>query len=1728
MTDAIPEIADLERRYRENPGSDAFVEYARALLDGGHKRAAYDVLKHGLSLLPEHIDGRLLLGEVLFARRKYQACTREMARLLSTNATCVAAMKLLGRALVGAGQIEEAWVILRRARKTAPDDIEARALEKDAAANIRSSKINRTFDEGGRTPTLRPEARDDRASLSISGPIPNPIAPNPIAPNPIAPNPIAPTARPKAFTDYIRSVASTGDALREAAAARDAGPSTDLASSEESPTHALEPEYATHVLEIDPMGQPRPRPLVSLSLEGPSVFDRATAPEVDPPRFQSIGESSAETPHSDFDDALEDSDDDPTRAMTDWSPPDADDGRFRPEDGLVESAEAEAPIDTEAQSHRAQPHQAQPHRTEPALGGEPPSDTLPPTAITEHRTDPQRRSDVGDQTSAPRKLGPWSARPPTVPAVEDADDELALADDSAQLDADWDDDAIFTSSLAPATPPALADAAVGSAIEHSDRKDRDATRDTPRSAVVDGLKASASGRSKRGLAPTHMLDAFDDAVDDLVPTTGLDIGQADTTDSSPPSGGAAMAPGADTADSSPALPPSRRVVGAVPDADDDSDESMDTDSGSDGAARGPHTVHLPRRRRRVAGSEDQPSGAGGASDNGPSPALADLLAVPADALSIGAGDGEARRDGRLATESPAAEGEAASGGRDLLDIPFDPAEFAHMPPKPAGIAAHSIPDDLDRLESDPAIVGRRPFGAGSAAAAGTGGPPRRIASVDGADDELGAGRLMADEPVGNVSPAAPRRLRHGQDLDNARRKLSHKAPVPAGAPARRGAQMSANSVVSEPLAVDRGPPAVPPLPTPMPPPQPDPKPVAKGGSKPPPEGAADAPNMPNYHDDFASYFDAKASKAVPLPDALGDMVEVQRVGAQQVGVVRESDRVSAGVDASQLTPFSRPDPEVSAVDRTTPDGRLARFVLVIAMALALVGSAAATWRYRSEVGSRDVALREVERSLADGNFGSRVRGIERIAAVNTPPDPLARATTAVVELLGGDGLAARRRALIALDARIRGELVAIFGERAQLESALEAQRAAATEAAGALDTALAAGLLALARAAYDEARVGLAAAADAYPSSADAQYLLGRIALLTGRREEALDRFRTAVSNDPGFIWGHTAIGDFRASRGDYSAALDTYRDVLDTLNADHVDTRIAHSRLQIRLRKQEEQALATLQELLGGSDVPLSQAQSARAHDTIGVQYLTIGNLGEARRAFDEAVKAAPDDPRFSAGLARLDIREFKLDAAEARLLRALEVDPAGDAHRVSLTRVFLLRGDAKDALAQLDRIGEPTAESLLLRGRAHLELGDARGAEEALAEARRRDKGSLDIVIYRTLAALLLGRAGIALRDLEKMRTGQNSRERRLEDKTLPFRAYAKALAHQNDLRKAAEELDRAVAVDPRDFRAHEQRCRILMAQRRGKAALAACRSALETNPAYFPAAALSAEIAEARLDHGGVVAALAPFVGRRALPPAELRRHARALVARGELDAAAILATAEPPPEASTIRYIEGLVATARGELGDALRLLAAAADELAHEPHVQIAYADALMKADKPDRAGGFYRRAIEAGAGPEAGLGAARAWLARGRRNDALKSAREAERNARRGLSHPRLRAESLELQGRIWLESGTNRGAKKAAALLEAAQRAEPDLPAVIISLGRVAEMKGDAEGAAQLFERATRVAPNDPEGWFRFGRLLDSQRRTRREGQAALQRAVDLDPGGRWGALARRQLTSR
>jgi tetratricopeptide (TPR) repeat protein len=115
-------------------------------------------------------------------------------------------------------------------------------------------------------------------------------------------------------------------------------------------------------------------------------------------------------------------------------------------------------------------------------------------------------------------------------------------------------------------------------------------------------------------------------------------------------------------------------------------------------------------------------------------------------------------------------------------------------------------------------------------------------------------------------------------------------------------------------------------------------------------------------------------------------------------------------------------------------------------------------------------------------------------------------------------------------------------------------------------------------------------------------------------------------------------------------------------------------------------------------------------------VAHLQRGNLAAAATAFENTLNLRPNDADALNQLGFVQLRQRRLDDAEATLQRALEINPRLTSARLNLATVKRLKGENDEALRLYQQVvaeNPKSQEARLAIGDLLMEKGDLRGAE-------------------------------------------------------------------------------------------------------------------------------------------------------------------------------------------------------------------------------------------------------------------------------------------------------------------------------------------------------------------------------------------------------------------------------
>jgi arylsulfatase A-like enzyme/Flp pilus assembly protein TadD len=256
-----------------------------------------------------------------------------------------------------------------------------------------------------------------------------------------------------------------------------------------------------------------------------------------------------------------------------------------------------------------------------------------------------------------------------------------------------------------------------------------------------------------------------------------------------------------------------------------------------------------------------------------------------------------------------------------------------------------------------------------------------------------------------------------------------------------------------------------------------------------------------------------------------------------------------------------------------------------------------------------------------------------------------------------------------------------------------------------------------------------------------------------GNLDEAVDRARRALAEDPEIVEAHLLLGNFHRKAGRLDEAAAAYRDAL-------------------ALDPENDEALYSL-----------------------ALAYKEEGRLADALAGLERAAALDPKNGRVIWQVADVHMREGRLAEAEKELLRALELDLDRPRFLAKLGECLLEMGRPAEAER---RLADALAENAELEG-AHFHLGLAREelgrTEDAVAAYRQALAVSAEAYRASFNLAKLLSRQG---RLDEAVRLFEQTVEIRPDFGTGHL-YLAKALLDAGDLNRAEEAARRGLAREP-----------------------------------------------------------------------------------------------------------------------------------------------------------------------------------------------------------------------------------------------------------------------------------------------------------------------------------------
>lgn len=257
------------------------------------------------------------------------------------------------------------------------------------------------------------------------------------------------------------------------------------------------------------------------------------------------------------------------------------------------------------------------------------------------------------------------------------------------------------------------------------------------------------------------------------------------------------------------------------------------------------------------------------------------------------------------------------------------------------------------------------------------------------------------------------------------------------------------------------------------------------------------------------------------------------------------------------------------------------------------------------------------------------------------------------------------------------------------------------------------------------------------PNDAQLAALAGEAYLQQKDFAKATQMFEKATALDPKSASARTSLGLSRLASGDTERAM---RDLESAGEMDSGKYRADMLLVMSHLAKKEfDAALKAVQKL------EAKQPNNPVTYNLAGSVYAEKGDIANARKNFEKALKLQPTFFPAAASLAQLDLQEKKPESAKKRFQGILDQDKNNLQAMLALAELAARNGQNKEVLDWLDRANKahPTAAPVKVGlVNYYLRAGDAKKAVEVAQDANSAIPDNPDLL-------KLLGRAQFAARD-------------------------------------------------------------------------------------------------------------------------------------------------------------------------------------------------------------------------------------------------------------------------------------------------------------------------------------------------------------------------------------------
>lgn len=315
-----------------------------------------------------------------------------------------------------------------------------------------------------------------------------------------------------------------------------------------------------------------------------------------------------------------------------------------------------------------------------------------------------------------------------------------------------------------------------------------------------------------------------------------------------------------------------------------------------------------------------------------------------------------------------------------------------------------------------------------------------------------------------------------------------------------------------------------------------------------------------------------------------------------------------------------------------------------------------------------------------------------------------------------------------------------------------------------------------------------------------------------------LEQASTLAPNAAGI---RTSLGLSKLGQGDVGNAVTQFEQAT-SLDPKSLDAGVALVQVQLS-RGEHDKALATVAAL------EKAQPNNAQVQNIKGSVYLNKGDMKNARASFEKAAALQPDAFQSTANLARMDLAEKNVAGAKKRFEALLAKDKKNIDALTALASIEASQGRTAEATAWLEKAHAENPEAL----QPALNLG------KQYFQAKQMDKAQS--LLRKTLAVHssnpelldLMGQVQLANKDTAGALESYSRLTAAVPKSALAqVRLAAVHMLMKNDA-AAAEDLKRALAIDPKFMQARLAQVELAMRGSKPEEALAIARQMQKDDP-------------------------------------------------------------------------------------------------------------------------------------------------------------------------------------------------------------------------------------------------------------------------------------------------------